>query len=306
MKSILHLIFASTCLFFLVLEPAFGAPNFSAASGFIQFNKSCSPDPASKNTGGVCSGDRVGIKTTTTYFDIVKQVYPDLKPDGSSSASHPVRKNISTFSVAEDDLSGSPLSPGETLFFLRVSEGDSLKVLILQSQTGLLGYVQVEPQLKLLDIVGVAQDLNVSLNAENGLLPVRPGEFVFFANSWHFNSSENFNSYDLLLASPEKIQSVYDGPFLYGFRMPQRYECRVDQILKPLVPLAPGPAGYAGLRLRVVEQRSCEGKTQTTLGPERKFEAELKWDPAKGKYMGGSRELFRLNQCRMDGKAGCS
>lgn len=278
--------------------------SISAVSGNIFFGKACPADAATKGRD-VCAQEKIGAKSSATYSDAVRLIYPQLKQDGTAADSKTPREEFGGFGSAEDKPASTPLGAGDPLFYLRVADGNSLRLLVLNGNTGLLGYVQAEPELKLMDLVGVAQDQHVSLNADYGVLPVRAGEFVFFANSWHFNSSESYNSYALYLAGAERVRQVYDGPFLYGFSQPNRPECRIGQLLKPLQPLPAGPAGYAGLRLRITEQRVCQGNSREILGPERKFEAELKWDAAKGKYMGGSRELHRLNNCRMEGKPGC-
>ncbi|MCC6273580.1 MAG: hypothetical protein IT572_08950 [Deltaproteobacteria bacterium] len=288
-------------LLFCFASAVRAAGPFSAVSGAIWFPGAC-PEAAQKGRD-VCAQDRVGTKSAATYFDVLKQAYPNLKLDGSAADSKKPRVEFGGFS-GETGSAGSPLAEGENLFYLKVQDGDSLRVLTLQEGTGLLAYVQVEPMLKLLDLVSIAQDQHVSLNADLGIIPVRAGGFVFLANNWHFNSSEAFNIYNLFLAGPERVSLVYDGPFLYGFALPERPECRLGQRMKPLQVLPTRHEGVSDLLFRVEEERVCQGKNREIVSGRRSFEAKLHWE--KGKYMGGSRELHRLNNCRTEGKPGCS
>ena len=284
---------------------AHAAPAFSSVSGAIYFGNSC-PSNSPPKYNEVCATERVDSKSAVTYFDLLKLLYPKIQANGSAEGSKAPRKDYGGFSLDPGQPGGSPLGPGSILYYLKTTQGESVRALILQESSGLLGYFQVTPEAKLLDVVAVSQDMHVSLVPDKGLpIAARPGEFVFLTNNWHFNSSENFAIYNLFLAGKDQIEFVYDGPFLYGFAMPEKEDCRLWQELMPFAALPESQAGIPSLKMRVKEEVVCQGKTREIHKGAKSFEAKLSWDAAKGKYMGGSRELHRLNQCRMDGKPNC-
>lgn len=284
---------------------AHAAPAMSSVSGAIYFGSAC-PSDSTRKYHEVCATERVDSKSPVTYFELLKLLYPKIQANGSAEGSKTPRKDYGGFSLDPNQPGASPLAPGAILYYQKITQGESVKTIILQESSGLLGYFQVLPETKLLDVVSVSQDMHVSLVPDKGLpIATRSGEFIFLTNNWHFNSSENFAIYNLFLAGKDQIEFVYDGPFLYGFAIPEKEDCRLWQELTPFNALPENQAGVPSLKMRVKQEVVCQGKTREMHKDAKSFEAKLSWDSAKGKYMGGSRELHRLNQCRMDGKLTC-
>lgn len=277
-------------------------------TGSVRFESSC-PAP-SKNQYGmkdVCAEGKVVPGSNVTWFDLLKQIYPDLKPDGKASDLHKIREEIKETEI----FSGFPgPSPGNftdvgPYTYLLVSEAGRTRALLLQTDNGLLAYLQVTPALKLLDLIDTAKDQHVDF-AGQPVLTVAPGQFVFSLNSWHFNSSESYNIYNLFLAGPEQLRFVYDGPMLMGYRSPKNEDCFIRQELTPLSMLPTQKDGISDLSMKVMQTKECDTKGgKTKVIPQKTFESVLSWDKAKRKYMGGSKELFRLNQCLLGQEKGC-
>ncbi|MFO1463002.1 MAG: hypothetical protein U1F66_04440 [bacterium] len=270
-------------------------------AGIFVFGKDC----VSGLQGGVlesCVQDKVRPDAATTYLDLLRLIYPDLKIDGTVSYSQPLRADIGGFGAmdAMPTAAGGAFSPLGAQQFLMLPESGRKRLLVLDPDRGTLALLQVEPSPKLLDWIGVSQDQHVGLASEFPVLEVRSGEYVFLTNNWHFNSSEAFNIYNLFLIAKDRLSLVYDGPFLYSFNIPERQECRLDQRLASLQSLPARHEGYSDLRMEVREERRCPKGEGEVIHGRRNFSLPLYWQGSKGKYLGGSKELYRLNNCRRE------
>jgi len=254
-----------------------------------------------------CLRDKILSSAPVTFFDLLKLVYPDLQPDGKASYAKKLRKSFAGF----DDGQSIPEAPGEAPFaienqdILLITAPGHSRLLVLNPRNGTLAYFQVEPTPKLLDLIGVSQDQNVDFASDFPVLEVRAGQFAFLTNSWHFNSAEAFNIYNLFVTAPERLDLVYDGPFLYSFTIPEKQDCRLEQQLKGLVALPTQHDGYSDLRMEVDEAKSCPKGEKQVFSAKRAYPLMLLWQASQGKYMGGSKELYQRNKCRQEEKPNC-
>ncbi|HKY62878.1 MAG TPA: hypothetical protein VJR29_05600 [bacterium] len=207
--------------------------------------------------------------------------------------------------LGQMDLSDpGPVSVEGNFSYLEFSGDVRGRILLLSLDTGVLAYLQTKPTVKLLDLVGIAQDRHVSFSPETGLYSNGRGELLFWTSHSHHNAGESYQIYNLLLAGAERIELVYDGPFLYSFLLYDS-DCRVAQSLAPVPEASAGAEGFPKLAMRVRQEKLCSKSGKEVRRGERRFEAALTWDPARRQYMGGSKELFRLNHCRIEGKGKC-
>jgi len=277
-------------------------------SGSILFSPSCDPKAGAAGVSqDVCAGDPVAAPAATSYMDLLKQIYPDLRADGSSSGpARSPRKNLGQMDLA--DFESAPKAAGPKSFlpagdFAYLTVGN--RTVILDRVSGWLAYFQLQPSSKLLDLVGIAQDQHVTLATDIGVYSIDPNQFLFWTVNSHHNAGESYSIYNLIHAGSEKADIVYDGPFLYSFLLYDSSDCRVAQSLAPVRKVSADPTGFPRLAMNVDQEKVCEKGEKPIVAGKRHFDATLLWEPAKQKYMGGSKELFRLNGCRIEGKTNC-
>lgn len=297
----------------LQASPSLGAASARVSSGAIRFASDC----PQKGTPAlpiqeVCASDPVIPQVKTTYLDLLRQIYPDLRPDGNASQPpKETRTNLGQMDLSQGEAepptpanSSKNFFPAGDFTFINVGDAQGLRTVILESNSGTLAYFEIIPTVKLLDLVGISQDRLVSIASERGAYPIDARQFLFWTTNSHFNAGESFNIYNLIYAGTERINIAYDGPFLYGFALPNS-DCNLNQSLAPVKLGAPNAAGFPQLTLTVIQEKLCQRGEKEAVTAARKFVATLNWDKAKGKYMGGSKELFLLNRCRLDGKPNC-
>ncbi|HKX13300.1 MAG TPA: hypothetical protein VJP40_09120 [bacterium] len=272
------------------------------------FSKDCEPKPKNfQSVGDVCAADPVLPKGPSSFLDLLKQVFPDLRPDGTSSG--PVktpRKYLGQMYLSEPEARSASGS-GQKVFlpagdFAYLKVGD--RVAILDRSSGWLAYFQVQPVPKLLDMVGVAQDRLVSFATDTGVYPMSRGEFLFWVGNSHHNSGESYSIFNLFHAGGDQVDIAYDGPFLYSYLIPGPEDCRVTQNLTPVRAVGDS-SGFPRLTMRVDQEKVCRKGEREVVSGRRGFDATLTWDAARRKYMGGSKELFKLNNCLIEGNSNC-
>jgi hypothetical protein len=229
-----------------------------------------------------------------TYLELVKQI--TMKPP---------RKYLGQFYAGEESGATPSLLTTDDFGYLRVSDSKGLRVAILDRSSGLLALFQIKPALQFLDLVGVAQDRMVSLVPELGLYSARPGRFLFWTSNAHYNAGESFQIYNLIYAGSQELSIAYDGPFLYGFTQAGNSECTTSQILRPVPAISTDAYGFPNLAMKILEEQRCWKDQIESVGGRPDFEALLHWDPKQKKYLGGSKELLRINRCRTEGKPNC-
>jgi len=212
--------------------------------------------------------------------------------------------------LSQEEAAPPPVNTAKNFFpagdftYLNIGDAQGLRTVILESNSGSLAYFEVAPTPKLLDLVGISQDRMVSIASEMGAYPVDGKQFLFWTTNSHFNAGESFTIYNLIHAGTDRIDIAYDGPFLYGFALPGS-DCNVGQNLAAVKTGPADAAGFPQLTLTVVQDKLCQRGEKQAVTATRKFVATLNWDKAKGKYMGGSKELFLLNRCRTEDKPNC-
>ncbi len=286
---------------FLVIEACLMRPLCAADTaqlqvfgGSIDFGAACTPqvdksvDPSMPYQ--VCARDPI-VAGGPSYFKVLKDVFPDLKPDGHATQ---WKKEIK-------GSFGDELQPGQDFElgsppYLLVKEGNEARLIIMINEQA-LAYYRLKPSYELLDFVGFGMDPeHKSLVNRFGVFPVHPGQYLFLFSSWHDNSSESFDGYQLMLMGPKELRSVYDGPSLYGYRYGDAQDCREAQDFHSLKRLPTQHAGYSDLLLDVQNVKFCSPHGKEKELGRKTFSATLHWDERKGKYMGGSKELLRLNR----------
>lgn len=276
---------------------------FSCSSGSL--TASTSADEDIKNAKipfkNVCFDEKILPSSQVTYFQALKQLFPDLKDDDKGQATH-VRDRRSEIKGANlwlDDSDEYDLS--RSIRYLLIEEKDQTQLIVLFEDMGFLALYGIKPRFKLLDFIDVRQDQHTSLFILQpyDVLPVRPGVWLFPISNWHDNSSQSYDSNLLFLTLDGKLRLAYDGPNFFGTRDAEHDECSEMSGLAELQVLDTRHDEFSDVSLKLSRKHICEvedektGQTIKETTREKIYSAILHWDPQKRKYMGGSKEFVK-------------
>lgn len=249
----------------------------------------------------VCFDQKIVPSTKTTYFQALKQLFPDLEDDGRGLATQ-VRDRRSE--IKADRLwpnESEQFDLGTASRYLLIEEENQTQLIVFFEDLGFLALYAVKPRFKLLDFIDVQQDQHSSLLVLQpfDVLPVKPGVWLFPISNWHDNSSESYDANLLFLTLDGKLRLAYDGPDFFSSRDSEHYECADVEGLKELSLLETQHDQFSDISLKLNRARACDdedratGQTTKKTVREKIYPATLYWDPRKGKYMGGSKEFVR-------------
>jgi len=305
---------SSTTLLAKTASPQFSHGNVSPTCSPETPEKSSSLDGGGKDT---CFAQKILPDSKATYYQALKQIFPDLQADGKATsliARRPELKGLLTeasaamtgqsFDLADFDSTG-------TISYLLVEEEAGAQLILLIERIsdgdGLLALFQLKPSLKLLDLIDTGngpEHISLSSSPKEAPFLVKPGAVFFPISSWHDNSGESFDSYSLFVTVNGKLRLAYDGPHFYGYRDPNNYECKNMEGLEELRPLQTSHEGFLDISLKINSQKTCtiqgkNGHTKERLIRKKIYPATLYWDVKANKYMGGSKDFLREGNHQM-------
>jgi hypothetical protein len=272
----------------------------------------CSSVPPSKYDGrknpkipfkDVCFDQKIIPSSKATYFQALKQLFPDLKDDGKGHATQvrDRRSEIKADKLWLNDSGQYDLDLGTAGNYLLIEEKDQTQLVLFFEDLGFLALYSIKPRFKLVDFIDVQQDQHSSLLIMQpyDVLPVKPGVWLFPISNWHDNSSQSYDNNLLFLTLDGKLRLAYDGPDLLNTRDSKHYECVEAESLAELKLLETQHDQFSDISLKLNRVRSCDiedkktGQTTRKTIREKVYPATLYWDPQKRKYMGGSQEFVR-------------
>ncbi|WP_421995758.1 hypothetical protein [Roseococcus sp.] len=245
---------------------------------------------------------RPSERAVVTFRDILRELYPDLGPDGRASRTLGARAVPDA--VAGEDTPPGPaeidLADGEPASWAMISEGERDHVAILVA--GALVMAQVAPEYRPAGALLVQTDRGGPPSIAQMVL-LGEGRAAVAVMNGHQDGAESFAQY--LIATPveDRLQQVFQGPTLYSVQRDARgcEPWRLEERMTSLTTREPSREGYAELVMAVREARIC-----TQRGRPRTLNAlihygRLRWDPAQARYLGGLDALDRRNQRLMGG-----
>lgn len=296
-------------LFLTPFHSSYAASDHSPFShGTIYFN--CENENLKKkspNIQDVCITDKILSFSEITYFQALKEIYPDLQSNGSATRMSAIR--IETPGQDESAKPGDVVkaSQGEdfrldkfsrtSLVYNLSQNANSIQLVILSDggeKRPTLALFDLKPQLKLIDLVDVDFDRWVSMG--NFLFTVKENSPFFFLVDSHHNSSQWYVRNSSWIILNQKLHLVYDGPDLSGQRM-ESQDCRTQAEIKKIKPLATQHAGFVDISLELSRSKICTNqKTGKDIRLHEKiYPAILIWDADKNKYKGGSKSFVKEN-----------
>jgi hypothetical protein len=260
-----------------------------------------------RSPGGEPSQD-VGLSSPvesgsgTIYFDLLRELFPDLQADGAAhrsipfrSLSEPRRREAVTGDITFEFKPYWFKSEGGRLLLLWVdvkAEGANAGT-PYEGEADVLAVFRLRPGVKLLDAVDVKTDRFTGFWKDRPLFPLGPRDDAFIVYSTHSNAGESYTSLDLLFVDAGRLKTVA-SQFLY-----ETEGCGASYDETPSFQTAADPGHkYPKVLLKVKltkkpDEETCE---RPTRGYTRYYQGLYRWDAAKGRYVSNSRQLDSLDR----------
>lgn len=250
--------------------------------------------------------EAVGAGTKTTYFDLLKKIFPDVAQNTAPGAVNdtvahktiPLNHLLGEYrgKVYEGEmkiesverLAAQAQGRNQMLLLVHVSGSDEFN----WGTLSVLALFQLEPTLQLLDAGDVQADQSTSFWEETPHLRISPqGTGVIVASS-HHNSSQSYLLLSLVAAEGNQLRTVYDFPTIL-----QENACGRTFSQTPSINVLRATTGAHFnilVKVKLVKEpddASCEKRTR---GYTRYYQGLLVWNSAKRKYETQGRGLDQL------------
>jgi hypothetical protein len=212
-----------------------------------------------------------------TALRLLREIFPNLTDAGNATRMRAIRgldprdppaaEGDVTFAGSRDAAGGGGAAVARA--------GDA--ALLIAS--GVLVAARVAPHYHFLDAAFVQSDPGGPPWIEHAFSgPAGP---VALIGDGHFNSSENFASYQLVGTVSGRLTLLHRGLFLYSWQAPRR-GCPMMQVSHILSHLAARPAG--ALVATVRENRTCQREGRAQQLGRRLYTIRFVWDGAHRRY----------------------
>jgi hypothetical protein len=224
-----------------------------------------------------------------TPLRLLREIYPDLNDAGDATQTRRIR-NLDPQNAPTDEEEVAPadahnLAEAGGIGVVRV--GDA--ALLIAS--GVLVAARIAPHYHLLDAAFVQTDPGGPPWIDHAF--AGPAGPVALIGDGHHNSSESFETYQLVGTVGGRLTLLHPGLFLYSWQAPRR-GCPMEQVSHSLSHLALHPGGTLVATVR--EERSCERETGTRPLGNRSFTIRFVWDGARRRYRANTSALDAVSE----------
>jgi hypothetical protein len=247
--------------------------------------------------------DKLAGHPAISYFDLLKQIVPDLTVDRNTATG----RKIGTLRhiAGPDNGAGAPdvikISQLQALNFQ--AQGKPAIAILVEigevessvEKPVVLAVFEDGEHPRLLDFVDVGMDRLTGFGRPK-LLRIGPNDQAIVTDSQHFNSNENFGSLALIFVRDGKLQLV-DTFSTFGMQVCSRRETQTLSFrARPTARTAPYFAITAALKeQRVRTGETCDGEKR--LAPyARTVTTIYAWNPATGRFTAKSDAIKRLEK----------
>jgi hypothetical protein len=243
---------------------------------------------------------RVGSKTT--YFDLLRELFPDLKADATAgrtiplaSLSEPLERKAIEGGVKFDFKPYWMNSEGRRLLLLRVdltAEGAN-EGTPYEGEAVVLAAYSLEPRVRLLDALEIKTDRFTGFWEDRPVFRLSPTSDALVVYSTHWNAGESFVSIDMLFVDAGRFKKIA-SLFIYNTE-----GCGAGFTETPYFRAVADPGRkYPRVLLKVKLRREPDGEEcdRRARGYTRYYEGVYRWNPARGRYERRSRQLERLDE----------
>ena len=245
---------------------------------------------------------RVPGAPNTTYFDLLRKLFPDLTPDAKAHKTVPLRSLSEPRKTAafegDIELDFKPYwfnSEGRRLLMLwvNVKAGGINQGTPYEGEAVVIAVYRLAPKVELLDALDVKTDRFTGFWEDRPTLRLDARNDAFIVYSTHWNSGESYELLDVLFVDAGRVKRIASR-FLLNTR-----GCGVGFEEKPYFRASADPGRkYPRLLVTVRLRKEPDGPEcdRRARGYTRYYRGAYRWNPARGRYEGGSRELDRLDE----------
>ena len=238
----------------------------------------------------------------TTYFDLLRGLFPDLQEDTTAHKTIPLRGLLEPDEeqviTADITFKFTPYwinSEGRRLLMLWVelTDDDANQGTPYQGGAVVLAVFRLEPVAKLLDAMRIEADRFTDPWGTHPILRLtaRSDAFIFYNNHW--NSGENYNDITVLFVDAGRFK-VITSQFIFNFTT-----CGATFSETPSFRVLADPGNkYPRLLVEVKLRKEPveNGCDRRVRGYTRTYQGFYRWNRARGQYEGHSRQLDRLDK----------
>jgi hypothetical protein len=260
-----------------------------------------------RNPGGATPQDvelssPVQSGSKTTYFDLLRELFPDLQPDATAHKTIPFR-NINEPGESEPVTGDIKFefkpywfnSEGRRLLLLWVElkADDANAGTPYEGEADVLAVFTLEQGVRLLDALDIKNDRFTGFWEDRPTFRLDSRNDAFLVYSTHSNSDESYILLEMLFVDAGRLKTIA-SLFLYDTK-----GCGVNYDEEPTFrAIADAGNKYPKVLVRVKltkvpDEVSCEHPTR---GYTRYFQALYRWDRAKRRYESRSRGLDLLDR----------
>jgi hypothetical protein len=258
--------------------------------------------PAGGPSQGVGLSSPVEGGSRTTYFDLLRELFPDLQRDATAHRSIPFRslsEPRKREAVAGDiKFEFKPYwfrSGGRRLLLLWVdlkAEGAN-EGTPYEGEAVVLAVFRVEPGVRLLDALDVKTDRFTGFWKDRPLFPLGSRNDAFIVYSTHWNAGESYTGLEMLFVDAGRLKTIA-SQFLY-----ETEGCGANFAETPSFQAAADPGHkYPKVLVKVTlrkkpDEDACEHPSRGYI---RLYQGAYRWNASEGRYEGSSRQLDRLDK----------
>jgi hypothetical protein len=233
----------------------------------------------------------------TTYFDLLRELFPDLQRDATAhrsipfrSLSEPRKSEAVTGDIKFEFKPYRFKSEGRRLLLLWVNlkaEGAN-EGTPYEGEADVLAVYSLEPRVRLLDSLDVKTDRFTGFWQDRPVFHLDSRSDAFIVYSTHWNAGESYTSLEMLFVDAGRLKTIA-SQFLY-----ETEACGANYTEKPeFRAIADAGRKYPKVLVSVElrkkpDEAACEHPTR---GYTRYFRGLYRWNALKGRYESHSRQL---------------
>lgn len=286
----MRLIRVAGCAALLLLTTAFGGSRATYALHGVE----------SVRAQDLTAPVRAGSKTT--YFDVLRNLFPDLNDEGNAhstvpigSLSEPKKREAITGDIKFEFKPYWMNSEGRRLLLLWVdvkAEGAN-EATPYEGEAVVLAAFALEPEPRLLDALDVKTDRFTGFWEDRPTLRLSPRDDALVVYSTHWNAGESYVRLDMLFVDGGRFRKIT------SFFMYNTQGCGVGYTQAPSFRAVP-EAGrkYPRVLVKVKLRKEPDGPEcdRRSAGYTKFYQGVYRWNASKRRYEGGSRQLDRLGE----------
>lgn len=237
-----------------------------------------------------------------TYFDLLRKLFPDLSAQATAHKTVPLRslseprERAAIEGDIEFDFKPYPFkSEGKSLLLLwaNIKADSANQATPYEGEADVLAVYRLGPKVELLDALDVKTDRFTSFWEDRPTFRLDARNDAFIVYSTHSNAGESYVSLDMLFVDAGRLK-VIASRFMYSTQ-----GCGVAYEETPSFRAAADPARkyprvFVTMRLKKgADGPECEKRMR---GYTRYYRGVYRWNRARGRYEGGSRQLDILDE----------